>query len=94
MTERKGAGARSPGTFLDAAAAVLRRARRPLTASEITIKATNEGLLRGSVGKSPHRTMSSALYMDVLHSPASRFVRLAQKGPTRALRNSVKWALK
>lgn len=93
MTERKGSGARSSGTFLDAAAVVLRRAKRPLTAREITTKATNEGLLGGSAGRTPHRTMSSALYMDVLHNPVSRFVRFAQKGPTRAARNSVKWAL-
>jgi hypothetical protein len=81
-------------TFLEAAAAVLKPARRPLTASEITAAAAREGLLRGSAGKSPERTMSSALYMDVLHNSASRFVRLAKMGRMRAVRNSVKWALK
>jgi hypothetical protein len=81
------------GSFLDAAATILKRARDPLTHQEITDRALASALLH-SVGKTPERTMSAALYMDVLHNPKSRFRRIAEAGPTRARRNSVKWALR
>jgi len=95
MSRRQGmAKGRSEGTFLDAAAAVLRRARAPLSSGDITARVIELGLLSGSTGKTPARTMSAALYLDVSRSPAPRFVRLSKAGPTRAARNSVKWRLR
>ena len=81
-------------TFLDAAAAILERAREPLTAKAITQVAIRMALIGESNRKTPERTMSAALYVDVLNNPASRFKKIAQKGPQRAVRNSVKWTLR
>ena len=81
---------RSEGTFLDAAAAVLRRTRAPLTSGDITARAIELKLLSDSIGKTPERTMAAALYLDVSRSAAPRFVRLSKAGPIRASRNSVK----
>ena len=82
------------GTFLEAAAVILSRAKEPLSGKEITARALALGLLQDSEGKTPERTMTSALYMDVGHNSASRFRRIAKAGPIRAVRNSVKWALR
>ena len=38
--------------------------------------------------------MGADLYTDVARNQSSRFVHLSKKGPTRAVRNSVRWALK
>jgi len=38
--------------------------------------------------------MAARLYEDVLNNSASRFRRIAEPGPNRARRNSVKWALR
>ena len=88
------AGQRPTGTFLEAATTVLKRAKEPLSGKEITARAVELALLKGSVGRTPERTMTSALYMDVLHNPTSRFRRISKAGPTRASRNSVKWTLR
>ncbi len=80
-------------SFLDAAEHVLRRARRPVSGSEITTTALKLGLLN-SKGKTPIRTMSAALYMDIARNEKTRFVRLSEKGPMRAVRSSVRWTLK
>ena len=94
MSKRHDVAARRPaGMFLAAAAAVLRRARGPLTASDITARAIELGLLSSSIGKTPWHTMTAQLYLDV-RTPAPRFVRLSKPGPTRAARNSVKWKLR
>jgi HB1, ASXL, restriction endonuclease HTH domain len=85
---------RPKGSFLDAAATILKRGKAPLTFKEITERAIASALLQGSIGKTPDRTMAAALYMEVLHNPASRFRRIAQAGRTRAVRNSVKWTLR
>ena len=50
-----------PVTFLEVAEAVLRSAKRPLTAREITDIGLQRGLLRTS-GKTPEATMSAALW--------------------------------
>jgi hypothetical protein len=91
---QRGDSRRPTGTFLEAAAIVLKRAKEPLSGKEITARALELALLQGSGGRTPERTMTSALYMDVLHNPTSRFRRIAKAGPTRAARNSVKWVLR
>jgi hypothetical protein len=84
---------RKTGSFLDAAVAVLKAARGPLSTKEILARAEQRGLIATS-GKTPERTLSSALYVDVLKNADSRFTRLAQHGKRRAIRNSVKWTLR
>jgi len=90
-SERSGDG-RSQLTFLDAAAIVLKRAKQPLTGIEITKRAIQQELIQSS-GLTPTATMLARLYKDV-QNPNSRFQRIAQPGLTRAVRNSVKWALR
>ena len=86
-------GTRATTTFLAAAAAALRLARRPLTLGEIMSIAIKEGILVTS-GKTPNRSMSAVLYLEVRQNPDSQFVRIAKPGPTRAQRGSVRWKLK
>ena len=74
-------------TFLEAAEAVLRAAKRPLTAREITDIALQRGLLRTS-GKTPEATMSATLY----GAPTDALIRREfAPGQQRALRGSVRW---
>ena len=80
-------------SFLDSAAEILRRSRESLTAPEIVASAIRIGMLITS-GKTPDRTMSAVLYKDVARHRNTRFVRLSKKGPHRAVRNSVRWALR
>jgi hypothetical protein len=80
--------------FLGAAVVVLRRAREPLDVKEIVKRAVDAGLLHDSQGRTPERSMSAALYMDVRNNPASPIRRLARAGPVRAVKNSVKWTLR
>ena len=74
-------------TFLEAAEAVLRAAKRPLTTHEITDIALRRGLLRTS-GKTPEATMSAALYGAPTDTPIRREF---APGKQRALRGSVRW---
>ena len=91
------AGNRNPSSkglsFLDAAAEVLQHAGAPLSVQEILTEARRRRLLK-SRGKTPDRTLASALYVDMRKNQNTRFVRLSEKGPVRAVRNSVRWALK
>ena len=80
-------------TFPDAAEKVLRRTGRPLRAEEIVSKAIKLGLLT-TLGKTPVRSMSAALYVKQARSPRGRFLRVAKPGPSRAVRNSVRWTLR
>jgi hypothetical protein len=73
--------------FLQAAEEVLRRARRPLTAGEITKAALKRGLLRTD-GKTPEASMSAALYRAPADGPIRR---MCEHGRTRAKRGSVRW---
>jgi HB1, ASXL, restriction endonuclease HTH domain len=82
------------GRFLEAAFAVLAESNRPLATNEISSCALRLGLLRFTHGKTPARSMGSALYRSVLNDPASPFIRVSEPGPTRAVRNSVRWRLK
>ena len=76
-----------PVTFLQAAESVLRSAKRPLTAGEITDIALRRGLLR-TRGKTPSATMSAALYGA---PPKSPICREFEEGRQRAVRGSVRW---
>jgi hypothetical protein len=74
-------------TFLEAAERVLRTAKRPLSAREITEIALKRGLLTSS-GKTPEATMSACLYGAPADGP---FRREYQPGRDRAIRGSVRW---
>ena len=77
-------------TFLEAAEEVLRTAQRPLSAHEITEIAVSRGLLT-STGKTPEATMSARLYGAPSDGP---FRREYKPGRQRAVRGSVRWALR
>jgi hypothetical protein len=74
-------------TFLEAAEAVLRTARKPLTTAEVTEIALRRGLIE-TRGKTPTASMSRALYGVTSESPIRREFK---PGPTRAARGSVRW---
>ncbi len=86
-------GRRVGPTFLDVAAVVLSRVKRPLPSKEIIAKTREWGLLR-SFGKTPDHTLTAALYLDIAQGSKSRFSRLAKPGPSRAVRNTVRWTLR
>lgn len=77
-------------TFLEAAIAILKSSRRPMTVREITDAALNRGLIR-PLGKTPSATMSAALYGHCRVAATPRVRREYRPGPTRAARDSVKW---
>jgi hypothetical protein len=79
----------SGNSYLDVATAVLEACGRPMTAREITEEAIHRGLLKPA-GKTPEATMSAALYT---RAEESRITRLAEPGPRRARRGSVRWML-
>jgi hypothetical protein len=76
-------------TYLDAAIAVLKTARKPMTTADITAAALSKGFIHPS-GKTPAATMSAALYV---HARGTRtgVRREYRPGPTRAARDSVRW---
>ena len=74
-------------TYLRAAEAVLREARRPLSAREITELALSKGLIQPR-GRTPVKTMDARLYTAPLDVPIRREY---QPGPRRAARGSVRW---
>ena len=78
-----------PMTFLTAAEAVLKSARRPLTTREITELALNA--LIAPTGKTPEATMSATLNTAVRDDPLGTIQRDYRPGPTRAARDSVRW---
>ena len=69
-------------TYREAAVAVLREARRPLTAAEIVERALAKGLIRDPRSHS-RRILASALYTAPPDVPIRRVFR---QGPTRAAR--------
>jgi hypothetical protein len=74
-------------TFLEAAEQILRAAKRPMLAQEITAEALEKGLIQTD-GKTPQATMTARLYTAPDDSPIRReFV----PGPQRAKRGSVRW---
>jgi hypothetical protein len=74
-------------TYLAAAEAVLKTAKRPLTVREITEEALRRQLIEPS-GRTPEASMSATLYR--AQSPHIR--RSFTDGPNRAARNSVRWS--
>lgn len=80
----------TPMTFLLAAEAVLKAARRPMTVGEITELAMKRGLIK-SKGKTPVMTMSATLYMMVKADPNGPIQRDYVPAQKRAARNSVRW---
>jgi hypothetical protein len=77
-------------TFAQAVIEVLREASEPLTTNEVA-----DAVLRSkpvdSPGKTPRATISAAMYV-MSKSPNNPGVRrLAEPGPTRAKRGSVRW---
>jgi len=92
-SQRAGMRKAVAGSFLEAAAAVLRAAKQPLSVVEIITEIHKRGLLT-TRGRTPSNTMSAALYREVTRNPASRFVRLSEEGPHRARQGSVRWKLK
>ncbi len=80
-------------SFLDAALAVLSQTERPMTSLEITAEALRQGLI-SATGKTPEATMSARLYRAIHKNPNASVVRVAEEGPTRARRGTVKWALR
>lgn len=79
-------------SYVAAAIEILRSEGQPLTAKAITERAISQGLIQPA-GKTPERTMSSALYTHTLKREDSPFNRVYTQGPNRAVRGSVKWAL-
>jgi hypothetical protein len=80
-------------TYLEAALAVLRVARRPLTTQEIVVRAVAQGMLQPA-GKTPEATMSAQLYRHVRDDPEALIERHASPGRVRAQRGSVRWSLR
>ena len=78
-------------TFYEAALQVLSSAEHPLTAREIANRALEEGLIV-THGRTPNATMASVLYRRL--SLDGRLVKLDTPGETRAVRGSVRWALR
>ena len=78
--------------YIEAAVEILRRNDRPMTRSEITDQALASGLIP-TIGKSPGQSMSAALYLHA-KKPASVVRRVAEPGPTRARRGTVRWTLR
>jgi hypothetical protein len=77
--------------YTDAAVEVLRKAKRPLTADEITELALKQGLIKPR-GKTPSETMKARLYCHVRDVPDSPIRREAEAGVgSRARRGSVRW---
>jgi hypothetical protein len=78
-------------TYLEAALAVLKGSRKPMTAAEITKSAIDRGLI-SHPGKTPIWTMSAALYVHARDTRGSTLRREYRVGPTgRAARGSVRW---
>jgi hypothetical protein len=78
-------------TYFDAALAVLRRAKLPLTTREVTAAAIEAGLIVPK-GKTPHATMSAVLYQRAKSDPL--LVKRETPGRSRAQRGSVRWTLR
>ena len=77
-------------TYYEAAIEVLRAAKAPLTAQEITNRAIEKGLITPS-GKTPVATMTAVLYLRLPNDPD--LVKLEDRANRRAKPGSVRWTL-
>jgi HB1, ASXL, restriction endonuclease HTH domain len=77
-------------TYLEAAVAVLKASRKPMTTEEITEAAIRKGLIHPR-GKTPAATMSAALYRHLQEPDGVALRRDFQPGAARAARGSVRW---
>jgi hypothetical protein len=84
-------GAGKHMTYYEAALQVLRSIQRPLTTQEITDQAVKRGLIAPR-GKTPHATMSAALYAGARNDP--ELVKLGTPVNVRAKPGSVRWTLR
>jgi restriction system protein len=77
-------------TFLQAAVAILKESSRPMTAKELAGAALSRGLM-STRGKTPEATLTAGLYRQVKRQPGGPLFRVADPGPSRARRGSVRW---
>ena len=89
-TGEAGSVANRAMTYLDAAVEVLEATGHPLTTREVIDEAIRRGLVKPT-GKTPEATMSAALYCHVLKGEPKKVARVAEPGPGRARRGSVRW---
>jgi hypothetical protein len=75
-------------TYYEAALRVLKFVGLPLTAREITDQAVEAGLI-APVGKTPHASMRSVLYMRA--GSDLELLKMEDPGNGRAKRGSVRW---
>jgi hypothetical protein len=78
-------------TYLEAVLHVLNEADHPLTVRELVDSAIASGLISPG-GKTPEATMSAVLYRTIQSD--SRLKKIEERGPLRAKRGTVRWALK
>jgi hypothetical protein len=77
-------------TFLQAAVAILRESSQPMTAQELAAAALSRGLM-STRGKTPEASIAAGLYLQVKRQPSGPLFRVADPGPNRARRGSVRW---
>jgi hypothetical protein len=76
--------------YREAAEAVLKKSKRPMTTRELTEAAIGKGLLTPR-GKTPEASMSAVLYTELRKNPDSPIQRQYEPGGNRARRDSVRW---
>ena len=82
-----------PVSFIEAALAILRESGNRLTTRQITDAAMDRGLLV-TRGRTPEATLAAELYERVRRDPEGPLRRVAEAGPNRARRGSVRWEWK
>ena len=80
-------------SYVTAAIEVLRSEGHPLSAEQI-IELIIKSRLISPTGQTPGKTLEAALYVGARDNPDFPVERLAKSGPKRAIRGSVKWALR
>jgi hypothetical protein len=78
-------------TYYEAALQILSSARHPLSTREITDRAVKRGLVVPR-GATPQATMAAVLYSRL--GSDNRLVKIDTPGNGRAMRGSVRWALR
>ncbi len=80
-------------SYLQAALTVLADLKRPLTSRELIEEALRRKLIQ-PMGKTPGATLTARLYLYMRDHPDGTLLRLADAGPRRARRGSVRWTLR